>query len=50
MSKMPTPKADRNREMQEARYEREQDRQAAERKAARTAAKALKTEAAANSK
>ena len=40
MSKMPSPRADRLREMREAAYEAEQARQAAERKAERLAKKA----------
>jgi hypothetical protein len=42
MSKMPSPRADRLREMREAAYETEQARQAAERKAERLAKKAVK--------
>jgi hypothetical protein len=42
MSKMPSPRADRLREMREAAYEAEQARQAAERKAECLAKKAAK--------
>jgi hypothetical protein len=40
MSSFPTPRADANRAMREARWQREQDRQTAERKAAKDAAPA----------